>query len=246
MTVMDRWTVDDLLRRRPTGGAVRDAHPRGARGRARRCSPAPIPSDEFAELKPRIVWDRVTDVVEGRRDARVVAVTSRRHDPGSRPVRRVHGRRGGDARPARRRARRGDGLRAASRDARRRDRAGGEQRGGSRRSATTGSRSAPAPGVPGKLPFWQGDAVGPAGRARPGARRVRARDGGRSRRGAREAGARRLDAARRDARPRRARRREPASPTSRTSARRPAPCRPTGGSSSSGSATSSATGGCAS
>ena len=34
------------------------------------------PSDEFAELKPRVVWDRVTDVVEGRRDARVVAVTS--------------------------------------------------------------------------------------------------------------------------------------------------------------------------
>ena len=34
------------------------------------------PSDEFAELKPRIIWDRVTDVVEGRRDARVVAVTS--------------------------------------------------------------------------------------------------------------------------------------------------------------------------
>src|SRR5262249_57251459 len=34
------------------------------------------PSDEFAELKARLVWDRVTDVVEGRRDARVVAVTS--------------------------------------------------------------------------------------------------------------------------------------------------------------------------
>ena len=34
------------------------------------------PSDEFAELKPRVIWDRVTDVVEGRRDARVVAVTS--------------------------------------------------------------------------------------------------------------------------------------------------------------------------
>ena len=34
------------------------------------------PSDEFAELKPRVTWDRVTDVIEGRRDARVVAVTS--------------------------------------------------------------------------------------------------------------------------------------------------------------------------
>ncbi len=34
------------------------------------------PSDEFAELKPRLVWDRLTGAIEGRRDARVVAVTS--------------------------------------------------------------------------------------------------------------------------------------------------------------------------
>src|SRR5207237_4050764 len=34
------------------------------------------PSDEFAELKARIVWDRTTGEIEGRRDARVVAVTS--------------------------------------------------------------------------------------------------------------------------------------------------------------------------
>ena len=41
MTVMDRWTVDDLLADRDPGDALRDAQPRGPRGRPRRCSPAP-------------------------------------------------------------------------------------------------------------------------------------------------------------------------------------------------------------
>ena len=116
------------------------------------------PSDEFAELKPRVVWDRVTDVVEGRRDARVVAVTS----GGTIPDRGLFGvfmvGEAGHARPAGRRARRGDGLRVEP---------------GSARSSSLGASSwrieeishdrvivSPAPGVPGKLPFWQGDAVG--------------------------------------------------------------------------------------
>ena len=34
------------------------------------------PADEFAELKPRVVWDRVAGTVQARRDARTVAVTS--------------------------------------------------------------------------------------------------------------------------------------------------------------------------
>src|SRR3989304_5396521 len=34
------------------------------------------PSDEFAELRPRVVWDRVANTVQARRDARTVAVTS--------------------------------------------------------------------------------------------------------------------------------------------------------------------------
>ncbi len=33
------------------------------------------PSDEFADLKPRLVWDRQTDDGRARNDARVVAVT---------------------------------------------------------------------------------------------------------------------------------------------------------------------------
>ena len=34
------------------------------------------PSDEFAELRPRIVWDRVAGTLSGRRGAQRLAVTS--------------------------------------------------------------------------------------------------------------------------------------------------------------------------
>src|SRR5205814_10275044 len=34
------------------------------------------PGDEFADLRPRIVWDRAAGTVESRRDARTVAVIS--------------------------------------------------------------------------------------------------------------------------------------------------------------------------
>ncbi len=34
------------------------------------------PSDEFAELRPRVVWDRASDEVTSRNDARVLAITS--------------------------------------------------------------------------------------------------------------------------------------------------------------------------
>ena len=75
MTVMDRWTVADLLetvtRATPYETLTRELL-EGVLGMLA----GAYPSDEFAELKPRVIWDRVTDVVEGRRDARVVAVTS--------------------------------------------------------------------------------------------------------------------------------------------------------------------------
>ena len=41
------------------------------------------PSDEFAELRPRIIWDRVAGTIEGRRNARLLAVTN----PGTIPDR---------------------------------------------------------------------------------------------------------------------------------------------------------------
>ena len=102
----------------------------------------------------------------------------------------------------------------------------------------------PAPGVPGKLPFWKGDAVGrpiELGRALGAFVGELEADLARGQKGRRDAD--RTTA--RDARSRRARRRRTCSPISTTSARPPAPSRPTSGSSSSASATSWATGGCA-
>ena len=47
------------------------------------------PSDEFAELRPRIVWDRAAGVVRGRDGAQAAGGDQRRHDPRPRPLRRV-------------------------------------------------------------------------------------------------------------------------------------------------------------
>ena len=81
------------------------------------------PSTDFAELRPRLVWDREADVLRAARGAGKLALALRRHDPRPRPLPRARRRR----RPARRRARRGDGLRDARRARR--------------------SRSAPRPGA---------------------------------------------------------------------------------------------------
>ena len=202
------------------------------------------PSDEFAELKPRVVWDRVTDTVEGRRDARVVAVTS----GGTIPDRGLFGvfMVGEAGTPGRRvgeldeemvyelrAGMHGDVIVLGASSWR------VEEIGHDRVTVS------PAPGVPGKLPFWKGDAVGrpvELGRALGAFVGELEADLARGAHGP----ARRDEPPSRDARPRRAGRPTTCSPTSTTSARRPAPCRPTSGSSSSASATSSATGGCAS
>ena len=85
----------------------------------------------------------------------------RRHDSRSRPLRRVPRRRG--PADARRRARRGDGVR---------DQVGETFTLGAstwRVEEITHDRVlvSPAPGEPGKMPFWHGDQAGPPGRARP-------------------------------------------------------------------------------
>ena len=67
------------------------------------------PSDEFAELRPRIIWDRTAGVIRGRPGLGAARGDERGHDPGPRPLRRAPRRR----RRPRRRARRGDGLRGA-------------------------------------------------------------------------------------------------------------------------------------
>ena len=184
------------------------------------------PSEEFGELRPRIVWDRVAGTIRARKGSRALAITN----AGTIPDRGLFSRQPA-RRPPRRRARRGDGLRGAPgpdvparRDeladrgdhARPRDRHARARRAG--RGAVLARRRRRAPA-----------------RARRGDRRVRAL-GGR--------------AGRRDARGRAStsttwppRTCSPSCASSRTPR---AWCRATARSWSSASATRSATGGCAS
>ncbi len=158
MTVMDRWSVDDLLalaqRASPYESLTREVL-EGVLGMLA----GAYPSDEFAELKPRVVWDRVTDLVEGRRDARVVAVTS----GGTIPDRGLFGvfMVGEAGTPGRRVGELDEEMVY-------------ELRAGMHGDVIVLGASSwrveeishdrvtvsPAPGVPGKLPFWHGDAVG--------------------------------------------------------------------------------------
>jgi len=75
MCALDSWTVDELFalvrRAAPFAGLtlpVLEAVLDMLSGR--------YPSDEFAELRPRITWDRVTGVLTGRPGAQRLAVTS--------------------------------------------------------------------------------------------------------------------------------------------------------------------------
>ena len=204
MTVMDRWTVDDLH------AAVTRAMPYETLGRepfegVLAMLAGAYPSDEFAELKARVVWDRVTGVVEGRRDARVVAVTS----GGTIPDRGLYGvfLVGEPGTPGRRVGELDEEMVYESRV--------GEV-------ITLGASAwrieeishdrvvvSPAPGRAGQAAVLARRRGRPADRARPGARRVRRRAGGGPRpRDARPVG--RPGPARRAPRPRPAGGREPA------------------------------------
>jgi len=74
-TAMDTWPVDELFavvrRSAPFAGLPRSAYDATLDLLAGR-----YPSDEFAELRPRIVWDRVTGEVTARPGAQRLAVTS--------------------------------------------------------------------------------------------------------------------------------------------------------------------------
>ena len=112
------------------------------------------PSEEFAELRPRIVWDRVTGTLTGRPGAQRLAVTS----GGTIPDRGLFG------------------VFLVGREARRRVGELDEEMVYESRVGdvfTLGATSwrieditpdrvlvSPAPGQPGKLPFWHGDAPG--------------------------------------------------------------------------------------
>jgi ATP-dependent helicase Lhr and Lhr-like helicase len=135
-------------------------------------------ADEFVELRPRVVWDRTAGTVETRRDARTVAVISGgtipdrglfgvylAEDGDGRGARR--GRDGGSSGGAQARAARSGGRRVGELD----EEMVYEAREGEvillgasawRIEQITHDRVlvSPAPGEPGKIPFWKGDGPG--------------------------------------------------------------------------------------
>ena len=153
MVAMDAWTVADLE------ALVRRAAPFTGLTRAVLESVLDMlsgryPSDEFAELRPRLVWDRVAGTLAGRRNAQRLAVTS----GGTIPDRGLYGVFiAGE----------GEGRRVGELD----EEMVYESRVGDIFALGTSSWRieeithdrvlvTPAPGMPARLPFWKGDALG--------------------------------------------------------------------------------------
>ncbi|MFD6360402.1 ATP-dependent helicase [Streptomyces roseolus] len=156
MVALDTWQVDDLLtlvrRAAPFASLPESAFTAVLDMLAGR-----YPSDAFAELRPRVVWDRVAGTVTGRPGAQRLAVTS----GGTIPDRGLFGvfLAGSDPKKG--------GGRVGELD----EEMVYESRVGD--VFTLGTTSwrieditrdrvlvSPAPGVPGRLPFWKGDQLG--------------------------------------------------------------------------------------
>src|SRR6185436_13011934 len=74
-TSMDTWDADnlfDVVRRSAAFATL----PRSAYDATLDLLSGRYPSDEFAELRPRLVWDRVSGELSGRPGAQRLAVTS--------------------------------------------------------------------------------------------------------------------------------------------------------------------------
>ncbi|MEU2431866.1 ATP-dependent helicase [Streptomyces sp. NPDC007861] len=156
MVALDSWQVDDLL------ALVRRAAPFASLPESAFTAVLDMlagryPSDAFAELRPRVVWDRVTGTVTGRPGAQRLAVTS----GGTIPDRGLFGVFLAGADPKK------GGGRVGELD----EEMVYESRVGD--VFTLGTTSwrieditrdrvlvSPAPGVPGRLPFWKGDQLG--------------------------------------------------------------------------------------
>ena len=152
---MDPWTVDALHALVIRAEPFRDLSRQQLEGVLDMLS-GRYPSDEFAELKPRVVWDRVADTVQSRNDARVVAVVS----GGTIPDRGLFGvfLAGEEG---------GKGHRVGELDEEMvyESRVGEVFLLGASSWRIDEIRSdrvivTPAPGQPGKMPFWHGDALG--------------------------------------------------------------------------------------
>jgi ATP-dependent Lhr-like helicase len=156
ITALDSWDVDELL------ALVRRAAPFSALPQSAFDSVLDMlagryPSDAFAELRPRVVWDRVAGTVSGRPGAQRLAVTS----GGTIPDRGLFGVFLAGADPKK------GGGRVGELD----EEMVYESRVGDVFTLGTSSWRiedithdkvlvSPAPGVPGKLPFWHGDSLG--------------------------------------------------------------------------------------
>ncbi|MFD7832646.1 DEAD/DEAH box helicase, partial [Kitasatospora sp. NPDC059803] len=156
MTALDAWPVDDLLTvvRRAAPFATL---PQSAFEAVLDMLAGRYPSDAFAELRPRVVWDRVAGTVTGRPGAQRLAVTS----GGTIPDRGLFGVFIAGTDPKK------GGGRVGELD----EEMVYESRVGD--VFTLGTTSwriqeithdkvlvTPAPGVPGRLPFWKGDTLG--------------------------------------------------------------------------------------
>ncbi|MFF8967644.1 DEAD/DEAH box helicase [Streptomyces globisporus] len=156
MVALDSWQADDLL------ALVRRAAPFASLPESAFTAVLDMlagryPSDAFAELRPRVVWDRVGGTVTGRPGAQRLAVTS----GGTIPDRGLFGVFLAGADPKK------GGGRVGELD----EEMVYESRVGD--VFTLGTTSwrieditrdrvlvSPAPGVPGRLPFWKGDQLG--------------------------------------------------------------------------------------
>ncbi|MBW3561577.1 MAG: DEAD/DEAH box helicase [Actinobacteria bacterium] len=150
MAAMDEWSLDDLsalVRRAANFSDLSDQ----ALHAVLDLLAGRYPSEEFSELHPRIVWDRVGGTIRGRTSAQRLAVTN----PGTIPDRGLYG------------VFLPDGARVGELD----EEMVYESRSGE--TFTLGASTwrieeitrdrvvvTPAPGEPGKMPFWHGDKPG--------------------------------------------------------------------------------------
>lgn len=153
---LDTWQVDDLLalvRRAASFASL----PESAFTAVLDMLAGRYPSDAFAELRPRVVWDRIAGTVTGRPGAQRLAVTS----GGTIPDRGLFGVFLAGADPKK------GGGRVGELD----EEMVYESRVGDVFTLGTSSWRieditrdrvlvSPAPGVPGRLPFWKGDQLG--------------------------------------------------------------------------------------
>ncbi len=154
MSAMDRWQVDELYR------VVRQAAPFAALNRrvfdgVLDMLSGRYPSDDFAELRPRVTWDRVNGTLTARDGAKRLVIAN----AGTIPDRGLYG------------VFLADGARDAARVGELDEEMVFEARAGEtfvlgastwRIEQITHDRVlvSPAPGEPGKMPFWKGEGPG--------------------------------------------------------------------------------------